>query len=50
MGELRQIREQEGIKLHTSVQHSPESDGVAERTNGVLTNAVRAMLHDSGLP
>ena len=42
MGEMRQICEQEGIKLHTSVPYSPESNGVAERTIGVLTNAVRA--------
>ena len=50
MGETRQFCEQEGIKLHTSVRYSPESNGVAERTIGVLTNAVRAMLHNSGLP
>ena len=50
MGEMRQICEQEGIKTHMSVRYSPESNGVAEHTIGVLTNAVRAMLHDSGLP
>ena len=42
--------EQAGIKLHTSVRYSPESNGVAERAIRVLTNAVRAMRHDSGLP
>jgi len=50
MGEMRQIYEQEAIKLHTSVRPSPESNGVAERTIGVLTNAVLTMLHDLGLP
>ena len=50
MGEMKVIREQEGTKLHMSVRYSPESNGVAERTIGVLTNAVRAMLHDSGHP
>ena len=50
MGETRQFCEQEGIKLYTSVRYSPESNGVAEHTIGVLTNAVCAMLHDSGLP
>jgi len=50
MGEMKEICEKEGIKLHTSVRYSPESNGVAERTIGVLTNVVRAMLHDSGLP
>jgi len=29
-GELRQIREQEGIKLHILVQYSPELNGVAD--------------------
>ena len=50
MGEMRQICEQEGIKPHTSVRYSPESTEVVERTIGVLTNAMRATLHDSGLP
>ena len=50
MGEMREICEESGIKLNTSVPYSPESNGVAGRTIGVLTSAVRAMLHDSGLP
>ena len=50
MGEMKVICEQGGIKLHTSVWYSPESNGVTERTIGVLTNAVLAMLHDSGHP
>jgi len=50
MGGMRQTCEQEGIKLHTSVRYNPESNGVAERTIGVLMNAVHAMPHDSGLP
>ena len=48
-GEMNDICEQETIKLHTSVRYSPESNGVAERTTGVFTNAARAMPHDSGL-
>ena len=44
MGDMRFICEKEGIKLQTSVRYSPKSNGVAERTIGVLTNAVRAML------
>jgi hypothetical protein len=47
MGEVRDIYERDGIKLHTSVRYSPESNGVAEHTIGALTGAVRAMLHDS---
>ena len=50
MGETRQFCEQEGIKLHTSVQYSPESNGVAEHMIGMLTNAMHAMLHNLGLP
>jgi len=50
MGEMRQTCEQEGIKLYTSVRYSPELNGAAERTIGVLNNAVRAMPHDSSLP
>ena len=50
MGEMRDLCVQEGIKLHTSVPYHPASNGVAERAIGVLTNAVRAMLRDSGLP
>ena len=49
MGEVRDICERDGIKLHTTVPYHPASNGVAERTIGVLTNAVRAMLYDSGL-
>ena len=47
---MGEVKEKEGIRLHTSVRYSPESNGVAERTIGVLTSATRAMLHDSGLP
>ena len=49
MGEMRELCEQEGIKLHTSVPYHPVSNGVAERTIGILTNIVRAMLHDCSL-
>ena len=47
--EMKDICEREGIRLHMSVG-SPESNGVTERMIGVLTNAVRPILHDSGLP
>ena len=50
MGGMRQTGEKEGIKLHTFVRYSPESNGVAECTIGAFTNAVRALLHDSGFP
>jgi len=48
MGEMRDICERDGIKLHLTVPYHPVSNGVAERTIGVLTTAARAMLHDAG--
>jgi len=40
---MRQTYEQEGIKPHTFVRHSPELNGAAGRTIVVLNNAVRAI-------
>ena len=50
MGTMKEICNKSGIMINTSVRYSPKSNGVAERTIGVLTGSVRAMLHDSGLP
>lgn len=50
MREMREICERDGIKLSTTVPYHPASNSVAEYTIGVPTNAVRAMLHDAGLP
>ena len=51
IGEMGEICKRDGgIKLNTTMPHHPASNGVAERTIGVLTNTVRAMLHDAGLP
>ena len=44
MGEICDICERDGIKLHTTVPYRPTSSSVAERRVGVLTNPVRAML------
>ena len=41
MGEMRELCEREGIKLNTTVPYHPASNGVAERSIGVLTNIVR---------
>ena len=48
-GNMRSFCDLEGIKPHMSVRYSLESNEVAERTTGVLTNSMRLMLHDSGL-
>ena len=50
IGEMRDICERDGIKLHTTVPYHPASNGVAECAIGVLTAAAHAMLHDAGLP
>ena len=50
MGEMQDLCTQEGIKLHTSVPYHPALNRVAKCTIRVLTNAVWAMLQDSGLP
>ena len=49
MGEMHELCERKGIRLNTTVPYHPALNGVAERAIGVLTNIVRAMLHDSGL-
>ena len=41
---------QHGKSRQLTVHDSPQSNGIAERCNGVLLNHVRAMLADSGLP
>jgi transposase InsO family protein len=50
MGEMRTFCKTKGIRISTTVPYHPVSNGVTERMIGVLTGAVRAMLHDSGLP
>jgi hypothetical protein len=50
MGEMRTFCETEGIRISTTVPYHPASNGIAKRMIGVLTGAVWAMLHDSGLP
>jgi hypothetical protein len=40
----------EGIKRELIVPYNPQQNGVAERKNMAIVGAVRAMLHDQGLP
>ena len=44
MGEICDIYERNGIKLHPMVPYRPTSKGIAERRIRVFTDAVRAML------
>ena len=49
MGEMCELCKCEGIRLNTTVPYHPVLNGVAKQAIGVLTNIVRAMLHDSSL-
>ena len=39
-----------GIKHETSAPHSPEQNGVAERSNRTIMEAARSLLHSKGIP
>ena len=42
--------EQQGTEIRITPPHSPSSNGLAERWNGIITARARAMLLDSGVP
>src|SRR5262249_40428711 len=42
--------QESGIKRYTTMPYTPQQNGVAERKNRTLMNAVRCMLSHSGLP
>ena len=48
--EFSHFLQQNGIRHETTVPKTPEQNGVAERANRTLVEAVRAMLSDSKLP
>ena len=50
MGEIWEVCEHNGTKLYMTVLYHPVSNGVTEWMISVLTGAIRATLHDSGLP
>ena len=49
-GEFESFLRNEGIKHEKTIPKTPEQNGVAERKNRTLVEAVRSMLSDSGLP
>jgi transposase InsO family protein len=40
----------EGIKKELTVPYNPQQNGVVEHKNKTIVGAVRAMIHDQGLP
>jgi len=48
--EFNEYLRERGTVRHLNVHDSPQSNGIAERCNGVLVEHARAMLIDSGLP
>ncbi|KAH9726184.1 hypothetical protein KPL70_008163 [Citrus sinensis] len=44
-----QVCQNEGIKRHFTVRHTPQQNGVAERMNRTLLEKVRCMLSNAGL-
>ena len=44
-----QVCQNEGIKRHFTVRHTPQQNGVAERMNRTLLENVRCMLSNAGL-
>ena len=47
--ELEAWRAEKGIKIEFSVAYSPEMNGIAERTNGLIVSKARCLLFDSNL-
>ena len=48
--EFKELCKDSGIKRQLSTPYNPQSNGIAERKNRTIMEAVRAMLHDQDLP
>lgn len=48
--ELQQFLDSKGIQFQCTVHDSPQQNGIAERKNRTLVEAVRTMLHHRNLP
>ena len=47
--ELEAWRDEKKIKIEFSVAYSPEMNGIAKRTNGLIVSKTRCLLFDSNL-
>ena len=48
--EFHDFCKEAGIKRETTTPYTPKQNGVAERKNRTIMEAIRAMLHDQSLP
>jgi transposase InsO family protein len=48
-GEFKEFCREVGIKMELSTPYNPQQNGVAERKNRSVMEAVKAMIHDRGL-
>jgi transposase InsO family protein len=48
--EFKALCGEAGIKRELSTSYNPQQNGVAERKNRTIMEAVKAMLHDQNLP
>ena len=49
-GRFKAYLDEQGIQLYTSVPHSPQMNGIAERMNRTIVEGARAMLLEAKLP
>jgi hypothetical protein len=49
-GKMKELCEQHGIQIISSVPCSPSLNGIAEHLVGIATSRTHTMLQDSGLP
>ena len=49
-GEFKTFCKEVGIKRELSTPYNPQQNGVAERKNRTIMEAVKAMIHDQDLP
>lgn len=47
---FKEFFEKNGVLHQTTISHTPQQNGVAERANRTLIEMARCMLHESGLP